>query len=138
MNDTRPTAKQLANRIKWAEELRSGKREQAKYRLAKLDSQGKIMGYCCLGVACEVLGMKRNRCRKPFPDIDAGYYGKKPGVHLPPSACRELGIDAEGHLPKAIADGATLWELNDRAGFTFYQIASVIQEQFIDPWVTTS
>lgn len=48
------TKKQLANRKKWVKALRSGKYKQAEGQLRDGDR------FCCLGVLCDVLGMKWN------------------------------------------------------------------------------
>lgn len=79
--------------------------------------------YCCLGVACDVLGM---RWRK-YNDDGVWAIGDVIGV-LPSTARRALGWrDADGGLRVRNRDGIqlTLADLND-AGFTLAQIADVI------------
>ncbi len=39
---------------KWVKALRSGKYKQASDVLKKKDDSGKAVGYCCLGVLCEI------------------------------------------------------------------------------------
>lgn len=43
---------------KWVEALRSGEYEQTEGQLRVDDEKGKPVGYCCLGVLCEVMGAK--------------------------------------------------------------------------------
>ena len=39
---------------KWVATLRSGKYKPAKGALCRLDAEGNPVGYCCLGVLCEI------------------------------------------------------------------------------------
>ena len=52
-------ANQKANVKKWVAALRSGDYKQCQQQLAEVDDRGKH-SYCCLGVACEVLGVPYN------------------------------------------------------------------------------
>lgn len=107
---------------KWIDALRSGKYKQTDSALATLD------GYCCLGVACEVFATEA-RLKKSGPDSDGDYSYNGETAYLPPSLAEYMGIDWRGTLLKPVGGKATLAELNDEVGYTFEQIADVIEEQ---------
>lgn len=135
----KPTAKQLQNRIKWAEALESGKYNQC-FSVLRAGND-----YCCLGVACDVLGMKAKRATG-YKNVEDYYFGVLEGdVCLPTTAVAALGISSWGRLDEPVLsiaeDGyemkyTALYELNDIAKWDFKQIAAVIREQFINPWIT--
>jgi hypothetical protein len=112
------TPEQIKNLKKWVEALRSGKYRQTTGRLKK-KLPGKHVGYCCLGVACKVLGVKHDRL----------------GNLLPDEAQEMLGTNSRGTIPgphKFRASGYhDLWELNDHLYMSFKEIADVIEEKFI-------
>lgn len=113
--------------------LRSGKYTQTKSRLR--DNKG----YCCLGVACDVLG--RGKWIKDNPSYDNRYtYQASPGdfshAVLPKVIQHMLGWTANnGRVRKAYKKGdpedrsdylTCLAEFND-AGTTFEEIADIIE-----------
>jgi hypothetical protein len=124
----------------WVKALRSGEYKQTKHRLRDKE------GYCCLGVACEVIS-------GIFDDI-VGYwdnylwisedrYGQESEeVQLPEVIANRLGIDRAGELVVPVCgtgscedDDDDLWTslamLND-GGASFDFIADVIEKQFIN------
>ena len=125
MTTITPTKEQLENRRKWVAALRSGAYRQAKAVL--YDGAG----YCCLGIACVALGLLPDKERH-FDTFSA---------LLPPSIAKRLGFGEswlEGKLDKPVAGEGCLSSLNDLAGYTFAQIADVIEEQFIKPFETAA
>lgn len=102
-------------RRRWVEALRSGKYEQGRSWLHK---QGR---FCCLGVACEVMGVE---WAGEEEDEDGYYYAMNlldfPGHSsiLPPELTQRLGISTDDH--NALA------ELNDE-GVPFCDIATLIE-----------
>ena len=102
---------------KWIDALRSGKYEQGKGAL-----QSSPDSYCCLGVACRVLSPRY------YTYSDGMLGGGLPAV--------EFGA------PQWLADinkdfglkttGVTLDELNDKGGFTFDEIADLLQAVYIE------
>jgi hypothetical protein len=131
-----PTKKQIENRIALVKALRSGEYAQIKGCLH--DDRG----YCCLGVACDIY-------RKALNDQHCGWtllgetdrycfsdnVGSFSGSGLPAGVQYWLGFDDEGSLPNAIGAYRRLTALNDNAGLSFAQIADVIEEQFIKPFL---
>lgn len=89
-------------------------------------------GFCCLGVACAIFaeeaGVKVIKGVSKRIEYD-GY-----DAVLPDAMQRFLELDYTGTLRKNIQIGiktyTTLASLNDLAGYTFDQIADVIDEQF--------
>lgn len=97
---------------KWVKALRSGKYQQIRGRL--YDGTG----YCCLGVACDVLGLK--------PKMGTcGYeFAGRSGI-LEDGPRRALGLrDTMGEF-----DESALTEMNDD-GKDFREIAKVINKEF--------
>ena len=123
----------------WLTALRSGEYEQGQ---GYLNNDGK---FCCLGVLCD-LAVKFGATTVEYPDGSedprdparkAVRYGLAGSVGVLPESVREwaglrefvgeLRTPIEGeHLSKY----SDLASLNDFAGYTFHQIADVIEEQF--------
>lgn len=115
---------QAANRAKWVEALRSDEYEQGRYALATEDG-----GYCCLGVACELAAKEGviGPCRADT------YEGEGALLPLPVQVWLGLADNAgetkdyiEYGTPEDQLAAGGLTELNDAAGYTFQQIADVI------------
>lgn len=113
---------------KWLKALRSGKYKQAESALHTFD--GKVHRFCCLGVACDVLGMT---ARDPMVEREGWNpielyptefrYGKESTV-LPETARRRLAMYHATGEKRNGSDALT--ELND-SGKTFKQIANIIE-----------
>lgn len=88
---------------KWVEALRSGEYEQGRL---KLNSHGR---YCCLGVLCDVAGLKWLRCS------ELGFIPA--GDHIHQHLVR-FGIANES---------SDLVDMNDNQGKTFAEIADYIE-----------
>jgi hypothetical protein len=113
-------------KAKWIEALRSGKYKQGRTRLRTANDE-----FCCLGVLCEV--MNAERVQTTFDDQPYLYlYGSsaKSASFLPKELADAAGIDGYGSIGKEIDGRWTLAGLNDHAGYTFEQIADVIEEHF--------
>lgn len=104
----------------WVAALRSGKYQQGRDYLCK-DNR-----YCCLGVACEVLGIGKI--------IDgmgvATYLGDEPNDKdsgwLPRNAKEALGLRTYNGT---LGDGATSLTLLNDNGATFNEIADIIESE---------
>jgi len=97
---------------KWVKALRSGKYKQGDGRLY----DEKTNTYCCLGVLCEIEGIK-------YSKTNEYYQGKSL-------------VDESGRLPKKykVKSGFfmdNLAQLNDH-GLTFKQIAKIIEKNYKD------
>ena len=112
-------------RAKWVEALRSGEFRQGRTCLRSPSD-----GFCCLGVACEVYRREESVGRwhggafeasDSFRDRDTGF--------LPPPVQEWLGLgNHAGDLDTEVAGGwSSLLSLNDGAGYTFDEIARVIE-----------
>lgn len=117
----------------WIAELESGKHNQGRGFLHRIDSSG-LEERCCLGVLCKLA-------------VEAGVIG--PPIDRPESGCTIFGYGSGdevtanfGVLPYEVkqwagitwdngtyGEDATLSAQNDR-GWTFEQIAQVIREEF--------
>ena len=118
---TYTSEQQKANRDKWVAALRSGEFEQTREVLVVKDDDGK-KSYCCLGVACALA--IREGIEEDFPDEVYEDWDQE----LPPSIRDWLGLQSNsGRLAKEIAGQEHLIGLNDKANFTFTQIADVIE-----------
>lgn len=107
------------DQLAWLRTLESGKYRQTRGQLVNYGS------YCCLGVACKLLGAKQ---KKRVFELNSNEYD----CDLPDDYVARLGLhDSEGALVNAIeVDGfviCTLIGLNDTAEWTFKQIAEYIQ-----------
>lgn len=99
----------------WLTALRSGEYSQTKTRLQ--DSQG----YCCLGVACEVLIPKDKRSRS-----DGYFNGAFPREEEnSPEWLKDINHDFR---LKTLDYTTSLGALNDHFDLTFKQIADHIEE----------
>ena len=147
---------QAANRGKWTAALRSGEYQQARHQLRReiesLADDTVAIGFCCLGVACEV-AVKEGVVRR-----EQSFYGSVSGIHeycvravsgdihsdssstaLPQAVVDWLGLSGrDGDLTERVEykhpghecdeehTTGTLIGLNDDAGYTFEQIADLV------------
>lgn len=118
---------QAENKKKWVAALRSGKYSQVRSRLKTAN------GYCCLGVACEVLDAKVNLVSS---DGSVYYHHDLAGIQtvtytiLPYIIAHKLGISPSGTFDpiNGMSFRDCLWKLNDFAGYSFSEIADFIEE----------
>lgn len=117
------TPEQKSNREKWIQALESGEYQQTRGVL----HDG--VGYCCLGVACKVLGYE------PAVDEfgDHRYYFGESFTHLPEVAAARLGLVTLSPAAQT-SDGGRVWlaNLNDD-GVSFTKIAALLRQQ-PDDW----
>ncbi len=120
----KPTKKQIDKwkviRKEWVKALRSGDYEQGEGQLVR---DGK---YCCLGVLCEIIGMKQS---KHIIDghKDFIYYGTEYQL-APPKAMHAVGLNDHHGSFSSSSDSIALTEAND-AGESFEFIANIIEEK---------
>lgn len=109
------TIEVVVARRMWVNALRSGEYRQGKRRLTD-----KGEAFCCLGVACEVLGLARD-------SDDSGYVlgGELYVMLFPPPLCAGLGLSNN--------DVTTLSNLNDETDAGFEAIATFIDGLPISP-----
>lgn len=136
-------------RIKlWVDALRSGKYKQTVGQLRNLNPEltvnGKArpVGYCCLGVACEV-AIDNGITFVEYGDLDWGGW-----LALPPQVAEWLGLyDDDGELAAfpTISDepaawGEKTWEsqkftradiANDELHWSFAQIADAVEKKYL-------
>lgn len=118
----------------WLKALRSGEFEQTKFRLHRLvrseafDGEIRPVGYCCMGVACEI---NRDKFERVDSYGEVEIFDNSDG--LLPFVLRDLyGLDGYGTLEVMIQDKygfpshLSLASLNDQYDFTFPQIADVL------------
>jgi hypothetical protein len=109
------TEDQEKNVEKWVEALRSGKYQQGKGALCR---DGK---FCCLGVACEVLGIS-----KRTPECRPTVYYEGESTALPKKVAAMLGLrTCTGDFGR---EGGLI-DLNDDVGASFNDIANVIESR---------
>lgn len=125
---------------KWVAALRSGEYRQAKDYLARTNDDGQVVGYCCLGVLCEI-AVQEEAIAPPSPiNYEGSLWYDGDDVVLPESVAAWAGLDSEDPAvprpegarehPSFLSRGedkTTLASLND-GGFTFAQIADLIEE----------
>lgn len=114
---------------KWLQALESGEYEQAKGHLMDIvTSPNGKMKACCLGVACDVLGL--DKCRAEGRPLVAFFYGERSSTaEMPLGSYKKLGLKSElgeislGH---PTFKSNCLSAANDN-GATFKQIAAFIR-----------
>lgn len=106
---------------KWVKALRSGKYRQAKHALKT------NLGFCCLGVACELYKKSGNALSLKKRDGNWRYGGN--AEFLPPRVQRWLGLAfSDGHFLNRDGTADHLTTLNDK-GNSFETIASIIEQK---------
>ncbi len=128
----------------WLNALRSGEYAQTKGYLCRTEplvnkETGDTVipvGYCCLGVLVD-LGVKAGVQEAGTPSRDhmgyedRGYQSDMPEiVVLTTQVAKWAGLYGSGTLNKSVEGRSSLVGLNDDLGYTFEQIADVIEEQF--------
>ena len=108
--------------ITWLEALRSGKYKQTR---DKLENRG---GFCCLGVACDVLIPRELQKR------NSNYYEQNNWLH---GGSPKAQPNAPEWLKRINEDfgaitGQELTVLNDVEGFSFDEIADLLQAVYIE------
>jgi hypothetical protein len=146
----------------WLDALRSGKFKQAIHALEVPRNADTKAGFCCLGVACKVMGeeagLSRRKIEKDVFFVDPD--GLRFDTSLPPAMVDYLGFrkpkkDADGfatstymgdfpkpvYFKKELSDGfstekvaRSLAELNDAIGMTFEEIADFIEKNPSKVW----
>lgn len=122
---------------KWVKALRSGEYKQTKGTLAKV--VGRRIEYCCLGVAEKVIPggeMKSEYIKLPNScDKKVIFFVRGIGEHqtrLTPELADFLGVTVHARVTIPGIGVYFLSELNDNGGFTFDQIADIIEAGFLD------
>ena len=117
-------------KARWVAALRSGEYTQGHSRL--YDSTDHTL--CCLGVGCLVSGIPRERLEgipMPTPDMVTSWFSDScvPYHEVNPyDNCIEASFFSVSLGPNEL--GSTLPELNDDLGYSFEQIADIIEEQY--------
>ena len=122
------------HQLKWLDALESGKFKKAYGQLVELKKDEEtVKGYCCLGVACEVLGkpfgIKRVAEKFSLPKHDTE------DAVLPERLYKLLRLRTEeGELDNSLdilkdtAVATTLVDLNDKARWSHKKIAQYIRK----------
>lgn len=136
---------QAANRGKWTAALRSGEYQQARHQLRReiesLADDTVAIGFCCLGVACEV-AVKEGVVRREqsfYGSVSGDIHSDSSSTALPQAVVDWLGLSGrDGDLTERVEykhpghecdeehTTGTLIGLNDDAGYTFEQIADLV------------
>ena len=106
---------------KWVEALRSGRYKQGKGALCYNKDK-----YCCLGVLCEVAGLR-------YKKNTSGYKSYVFRIYKNLNLSSENSIPNGHPLAKLLGkEQDLLIEMNDRDDFTFNEIANWIEDILID------
>lgn len=106
----------------WIAALRSGTYQQARERLVQVGDDGKPVGYCCLGVACELAAQAGLVEREHNAYVTDDEWEE---TALPIAVLDWLGMeDVEGWYA-----GGSLINLNDSQKLSFEEIADVIESE---------
>ena len=110
-------------KVRWVEALRSGRYEQARGVLRKqIDDQGRV-GYCCLGVLCDLyvgLGVGHWGVSNYDGSVSFRTEGGSASIYPPAEAAVHAGLDNH--------DMQDLAFMNDE-GATFAEIANKIESE---------
>lgn len=109
----------VENRRAWIAALRSGKYKQTMFRLYRskknAEESGERAGYCCLGVACRIAGVKPAKLNgKGMPEEVEGF-----------DLTEWLGLPRSTPL----LDKAAGW--NDGANMSFKEIADELERELL-------
>jgi hypothetical protein len=113
-------------KAKWVEALRSGRFEQGRRALRKMDDT-----YCCLGVLCELAveagviapATVASQFGEPY-----GYLYAEETAGLPQAVQEWSGLHSSlGYLPEGFSNSSNLAAVND-SGNGFEVIADIIEE----------
>jgi hypothetical protein len=112
----------------WVTALRSKKYTQGKGSLRTEHESGRE--FCCLGVLCELYNqhnqpMELCYMATSLTRVLVSYNSRS--CTLPPEVCKWSGIHTNGGNRR---NGSTLIGLNDTSGYSFDQIANVIEEEW--------
>jgi hypothetical protein len=114
---------------KWVKALRSGEYRQTAGALRRPHEDGGY-GYCCLGVLCDLYRKEKKKgwtADLADPPPSAGFpENEVPSVKV----CKWAGLSAKNPSVDFDDDEASLAALNDDRGFSFAQIANVIEENY--------
>lgn len=106
----------------WVDALRSGKYKQTQGTLCRLDENGDVTGYCCLGVACEIYSQTHN-------DLNIESFGDYRTYDTYDSNLPEIVYDwlaVNSYLSEE-----ELIEMNDLLNNTFGDIADCIEDRYL-------
>lgn len=114
-SEANPPFDRVAFKAKWIAALRSGEYKQGTDFLCSSDDK-----FCCLGVACDLLGVDWQQC-------PSGVWAANAKTStLPPDLQYKLGLGPTGFLyPR----GEALANLND-GGKSFLEIADIIEQNW--------
>lgn len=121
-----PTVQLTDAQRAWVDALRSGKYEQAQGALAPLGENDEPVGFCCLGVACELANAAGVPLRTNRAATFEGYsrtYDDDAAV-LPTSVREWLGLATSSGV---YGESMQLTARNDE-GVTFAEIADLIEQ----------
>jgi hypothetical protein len=119
----------------WIDALRSGRYQQGCGHLCKLDPDTGVQEFCALGVLCELANQHGN-VKKTNGGDSIAYYGRAEHHVVPPDEVIEWAgmryfnpvvevVDARYSSSKC---GVHMSTVNDELGFTFAEIADIIEE----------
>jgi len=119
-------------KAEWVADLRSGEYKQATGALREGD------GYCCLGVLVDIWAKKNDCDWEPDPAKFSCRYSIKPDGELlpiedvlPDVIAKWAGLDCDDPRVRTSVRGeVAISYINDVMGYTFNQIADLIEEQF--------
>lgn len=115
----------------WIDALESGEYEQAKGVLCRVDESGEPIGYCCLGVLCELyqrqFGDLKIEVSGTLNDKVRTYDGAVGGLPEKVKAWSGL-VDGCGVFDN-LGETDSLASMNDSQGKKFVEIAAVIKSQ---------
>jgi hypothetical protein len=120
----------------WIAALRSGEYKQGKGNLRDMDNK-----FCCLGVLCDIV---KDEIGLEWRVVDTSIYSIGHELNVLPIAVQDrLDMKTAGgrfshslNNPHVMVHGmypaVDLWQLNDAAGYSFEQIADVIEKTWED------
>lgn len=110
-------------KAKWLKALRSGKYEQGRGRLQRVEDGSRQ--YCCLGVLCEVLGYTHSGDGQGYYDQRGNYIS----ASLATYDIEALGLDKKVRFEKTETElQPKLIDLNDDRKWNFNQIANYLEK----------
>lgn len=122
-------------KAKWIAALRSGEYQQTHGVLEQVvKNSDRGAGFCCLGVLCKLAADEGVVVRHFDPDSTRpnAMYGAEEVGGFPPDEVNEwAGTNVSRYFVLAREDfKSSLADLNDNRGYTFEQVADVIEKEF--------
>lgn len=118
----------MITKAEWIEALRSGKYKQAKGALCRINKAGEVEGFCCLGVAADLMEVRKIPSSTGKYMIYSFSTGELAEGYIPRAFLADiLKLDANHDYQRIVMVEGTLINMNDTQGNSFNEIADFLE-----------